>query len=357
MNNDNTNNNDTPNITDPIRIAVVGLGMWGRSQMKNSIADSPFIKCVGAFDANTDMMNSFCDDFNVKPIPSFDDIVNDDEIEAALLFTPNFVHRQHAEQLANAGKHAYLTKPIANYAYDGTQMIAAANNANTALFIDHGSSVSPTIKSIKRTLDNNTIGDVVMAQTNRSVRPSWDMSDKSWRSHKNLCPGGSAIQIGVYQTGMLYYLLGKPTRVTATDSYGFTPGSIESAIVMTVEYESGCRASVLTSYATKINTVYLDIFGIEGNINWGPGYLDRPPCYIRDEDWIVNEIKPTDTDYTPSAKEQFYRQIRNNRPPEYSTDLAIYAVATVDAARRAAQRRCAVDIEETLQQLPDDIDQ
>ena len=158
----------SPDIRDPIRVAMVGLGVWGRSQMQHSVLGSPFVECIAAFDLDPSETEAFCAEHSTRPLPRFDAILEDDEIEAVLVFTPNPEHPWQARRLAEAGKHVYLTKPIANYAREAVDMIETARKAETVLFVDHGASVSPEIKAIKRVLAEGLIGDVLMAQTNRS---------------------------------------------------------------------------------------------------------------------------------------------------------------------------------------------
>jgi predicted dehydrogenase len=338
--------------SDPIRVAIVGLGVWGKIQMREPVPTSPFIKLVAAYDLNPELLAEFCESQGVRALPDFDAILTDDEIEAVLLFTPNAAHPWQAQKLAEAGKHAYLTKPIANYAKEAADMIQAAENAGTVLFVDHGSSVSPAMKAIKRSLEEGLVGDVLMAQVNSSVGVHWQIDETSWRFHRESCPGGSAIQVGVYQSGMLYYLFGKPLRVTGTAGYGPTPATSESSLVLTIDYESGCRSTFLSSYSTKVNTRYLHLFGIEGNIFQGPQYIDNSVKYIREDEWVLKELPIVDADSMLDPKEQFYRQIRHNEAPDFTTDLALHAVSVVDAGLRAAARGQVVEIAEVLEHLP-----
>lgn len=338
--------------SDPLRVAIVGLGVWGQSQMQRAVPSSPFIDLVAAYDLNDRLLSDFCESQNVRALESFDAILDDDEIEAALLFTPNPAHPEQAQKLAAAGKHAYLTKPIANHAKEGVDMIATAKQAGTVLFVDHGNSVSPPMKAIKRSLKEGLIGDVVMAQANRSVGVFWQIDESSWRYHRESCPGGAAIQVGVYKTAMLYYLFGKPLRVTGTAGYGPTGATSESSLVLTIEYESGCRATFLSSYTSKVNTQYLHLFGIEGNIYWGPQYIHPEVKYIREDEWDYKVLPITDADSMLDPKEQFYRQVRHGETPDFTTDLALHAVTPVDAGLRAAARGEVVEIDEVLERLP-----
>jgi predicted dehydrogenase len=255
-------------------------------------------------------------------------------------------------KLAEAGKHAYLTKPVANYAKEAADMIQAAEDAGTVIFIDHGSSVSPEMKAIKRSIGEGLIGDVLMSQVNSSVGVHWQIDETSWRYHRDSCPGGSAIQVGVYQSGMLYYLFGKPLRVTGTAGYGPTGATSESTLVLTIDYESGCRSTFLSSYSTKVNTRYLHLFGIDGNIFVGPQYIHREAKYIRDDEWVLKDLPVTDADSMLDPKEQFYRQIRHGETPDFTTGLALYAVSVVDAGLRAAARGEVVEIDEVLERMP-----
>ena len=73
---------------------------------------------------------------------------------------------------------------------------------------------------------------------------------------------------------------------------------------------------------------------------------------MREDEWIVKEIEPGDTDFVPSATEQFYRQVRTGREPEYTVAMALNAVAAIDAGLRSSHRGEVVQVEEVLDRLP-----
>ena len=95
--------------TAPLNIAVIGLGWWGRIIVPLARGSSK-LRVVRVADPDPKAAE-FARSQDV-PLSSFDEILQDKEVQGVVLCTP---HTQHTDQIvraANAKKHVFCEKPL-----------------------------------------------------------------------------------------------------------------------------------------------------------------------------------------------------------------------------------------------------
>src|SRR5262245_38834457 len=97
----------------PLRVACIGMG-WGSDVLADAIKRSGKIEIVSCFTRPADKRAAFAKKYGCKPADSFATLLADPAIEAIINTTPNDVHLPTTKQAAEAGKHVFLDKPIAN---------------------------------------------------------------------------------------------------------------------------------------------------------------------------------------------------------------------------------------------------
>ena len=94
----------------------------------------------------------------------FEDIVDDKNVDAAIIATPHHWHTPIAIALMEAGKDVYVEKPISHVYNEGPMMIAAAKKYGR--IVQQGSQMrnSPVTKQAQRILAGGLIGDIKVAR-------------------------------------------------------------------------------------------------------------------------------------------------------------------------------------------------
>ena len=64
-------------------------------------------------------------------VRSYDDILNDPEVELVLVNTPDYLHFEMAKQALEAGKHVVVEKPFTKTSEDARELISLAHNTFT----------------------------------------------------------------------------------------------------------------------------------------------------------------------------------------------------------------------------------
>jgi len=332
----------------PMTMGIVGLGMWGENQMKGPISRSEYVKVKTCYHYKPEKARAFAQKWDLEIADTYEDMLADPEVEGVFIFTPNFRHCQETVAAAEAGKHVYLTKPIADTVAEARQMAEACQKAGVLCYVDHGSSTADRAMQMKWVVESGIIGDVIMAEAQQSSGWGLRLKGNEWRAHADTCPGGALIQVGCYKTAGLYLLFGQAKRVTAFKRNDYTPTDIDDACMLLVEYPNGAMACISSSYAVAVNTEYFRLYGSKGNLFVGPGYQEKELKIITADTWKYCTPEIPDHVKGPDKHEEFVRCARTGDTPINSAEFATQAVAVVNAALRSAEEGRPVELAEVL---------
>ena len=162
-----TNYAGSPNGT--VRVAVVGLKDRGRAHTQGLLA-VPNVEIAALCDVDDAQF-----DYHVKAVAEkgktkpklYKDIrklLEDKEIDAISIATPNHWHSLMAIWACQAGKDVYCEKPMSHTLWEGRKLVEAARKHNR--IVQHGSQSrsKPSIIEAMQHLREGLIGDVYMAR-------------------------------------------------------------------------------------------------------------------------------------------------------------------------------------------------
>jgi len=112
---------------DQVRVAVIGCGTMGGSHIGN-FSRLPGVRVVAVSDPDLRRMDERSSKlpYAVAKHQDFRHILDDKSIDAVVVATPNHWHALMAIMACQAGKHAYVQKPVSHSIWEGRQMVAAA---------------------------------------------------------------------------------------------------------------------------------------------------------------------------------------------------------------------------------------
>jgi predicted dehydrogenase len=117
--------------SDKINVALIGCRSMGFGVLKHQLG-FPEVNCVALCDVDENVLNNKAaeveKDFNQKPIlyRDFRKLLENKDIDAVIIGTPDHWHCLNAVYALQAGKHVYVEKPMANSIAECNIMVAAA---------------------------------------------------------------------------------------------------------------------------------------------------------------------------------------------------------------------------------------
>lgn len=147
-----------PLTTSIVSTAVVGLGRWGKNLVRvlDSLTDVPC--CCHTGDAqNRAWLRAEYPDVSVTT--AYQDILDDETIDAVAIATPIETHGDLAKRAIDAGKHVFVEKPMTETVECGRQLVQQANGRDVTVFVGYIYLYHPAIAELR----DRTRGDPVLA--------------------------------------------------------------------------------------------------------------------------------------------------------------------------------------------------
>ncbi|MFA5068989.1 MAG: Gfo/Idh/MocA family oxidoreductase [Candidatus Omnitrophota bacterium] len=148
-----------------IRLAVAGLGYWGKNILRNAY-ETGFLHA--ACDADSRVIREKEPAFpGVRFTGNFKDILQDPLINAVLISTPASVHFDQARSALLAGKDVFVEKPLALNTKAGTELVRIADRERRVLMVGHILQYHPAVIRLKEIIDEGRLGDMQYINSNR----------------------------------------------------------------------------------------------------------------------------------------------------------------------------------------------
>lgn len=122
-----------------VAISVVGLGPWGQT-LANKLAGLPEFALKSTFDRRGSRKIDAA-----EPAASLDAVLDNPEIEAVVIATPNASHLPLALRALDAGKHVLVAKPLAPTAAECDQILRLAREKNLIAVTGHTTLFNPGV--------------------------------------------------------------------------------------------------------------------------------------------------------------------------------------------------------------------
>ncbi len=143
-----------------LRVAVVGAGLYGVNHIHAYHWD-PNAELVAVCDLNPQLREKIGREFGVKTYEQAKDMLEQEEIDAVSIATPDCFHAAPALEAIRHGKHVLIEKPLATTLEDARAIIEEAKRANVRVAVDYHKRWDPASVQIKNELADPGTGKVL----------------------------------------------------------------------------------------------------------------------------------------------------------------------------------------------------
>jgi predicted dehydrogenase len=329
-------------MTDQMKVACLGMGWWS-DVLADAIKRSGNLSIAGCYSRSEEKREKFAAKYGCRAFPSYEAILNDRSIEAIINTTPNAAHLETTRAAAQAGKHVFLDKPIANTIADARALTQACRKAKVVLALGYQRRRESHFRWIKQRIEQ--FGKLVNAEANISRDRLGQIDLSSWRYTAEGMPGGVMLQIGIHYTDVLEYLLGPVKAVSGQFARLVLPGDNPDVASLVLEHDNGALSTLNASYASASEYYLMNIYGKEASayydLHEGLRFLKRgsktaTPVPAEKNDTIVEEL------------EEFARAVRGETDPEMDGERSTASLAVILAGIRSAKEQRRVEVKEIL---------
>ena len=329
---------------EPLRVASLGLGWWS-DVLADAINRSGKLKITACYSRSEEKRAAFAAKYGCRAVPSYEAILADKDIEAVINTTPNGVHLETTRAAADAGKHVFLDKPIANTVSDGRRITEICRKARVVLALGYQRRRESQFRWIKRQIDEGLFGKLVNAEANISRDRLGKIDLGSWRYQAAGMPGGVMLQIGIHYTDVLEYLLGPVKAVSGRFARLVLPGDNPDVASLVLEHENGALSTLNASYASASEYYLMNIYGKEATAYYD--MFEGLRMLTRGEEKPV-KVPFANKDTIAEELEEFADAIRNGGAPEIGGEYATTSLAVIRAGIVSAREGRHVEIAEIL---------
>lgn len=237
------------------RIAVIGCGNWGRNLVRN-FAELGALEAV--VEADDKAATAISSKYGVRRA-SLSDVLADGKIDGVAIATPPSSHYSIARQALEAGKHAFVEKPLALDVKQAQELCELADRCDRRLMVGHVLQYHSAFLKLKEIVRSGGLGRLQYIYSNRLnfglIRREEDIL---W-------------SFAPHDVSMILSLVGsEPDHVEATGAYYLHP-AIADVTTTHLAFPGGERAHIFVSWLHPSKEQKLVVVGDGGMAEFDDG--------------------------------------------------------------------------------------
>jgi predicted dehydrogenase len=313
--------------------------MWGK-RLGAAARKTEGLRLVTCYSRDVERVAAAAQELGCEAAGTLEAALDHPDVEAVLLVTPNYHHKEGALACARRGKHLFVEKPIAETIEEGRVMQQVFQMASLTLFVGHCFRRLGAARKVKELVDAGALGSVVLAEANFSL--PGDLAPDKWRSYRRTCPGGPLLQLGIHHADTLQYWLGPVLRVHGSFAHLVTPAEIDDVGLAVLEFTSGARGVITSSYVSP-KTFSLRLYGSQGVLEYQTELSIWPDAGRMDEATTLTLRTRTGSEQVDFERRnmlvdelaEFAHCVRGEAEPETGAQEGLAALAVIQGALRS----------------------
>lgn len=223
--------------TPPITVAQLGCGYWGPNLLRNFVAqpDSRVKWVAEQSEARRAYVESMYP--TVRTTDDWRAVINDPDVDAVVVATPASTHFDLTRQVLQAGKHAFVEKPLAMSVAEADELVALAEATGLTLMVGHTFLYNEAVRYMKRRLDAGDLGEVYYIYAQRLNLGQVRTDVNAWW---NLAPHDVSV--------LLYLMDGRLPASVAAHGVDYIQPGIEDVVFATLTWDDRVTAHIHVSW-------------------------------------------------------------------------------------------------------------
>jgi predicted dehydrogenase len=143
-------------VTDPLRLAIVGLGYWGPNLARNLARVGELAWACDLSPENRDRYGRLYPE--ARTTGDLDEVLADPALDAVAIATSVPTHHPLGMRVLAAGKHLFVEKPLALSTAEARELVEAAEAADRRLMVGHLLLFHPGLRKVKQLIRSGDLG-------------------------------------------------------------------------------------------------------------------------------------------------------------------------------------------------------
>ncbi len=234
-----------------IEVAVVGVGGWGKNLARNYY-QLPEANLRYICDLDPDKLDAMQRQYPGSKITnSFDELLEDDDLDAVVIATTGPTHYKLAKQALLAGKDVYVEKPFVLKVQEAIELNTLADEKDRVLMVGHLLEYHPVVTRLKGMIENGDLGNVYYIYSQRlNLGTVREDENALW----NFAP---------HDISAILYLLGKKPVDVSARGQDYLQRDVEDVVFLTLSFADQTMAHIHVSWLDPHKVRKLTIVGSE----------------------------------------------------------------------------------------------
>jgi predicted dehydrogenase len=327
---------------EPLGVAVVGLGWWGRIIVP-LLQGSEKLKVVCGVDVQPVALDG------VRTLTSLDEALREPEVQGVVLCTPHTLHTEQIVAAAGAKKHVFCEKPLSLSRSDVLRAVKACNDNQVVLAVGHEKRFEPPVQELVRIAKAGELGTLLQVEANFSQDKFLSLATDNWRMSEKEAPAGPMTATGIHLLDLSVGLLGPAQHVYAKVRQLGSRLTNGDTLGIMVTHKSGANSLISAILATPFD----GRFALYGNKGWAEvrdkAHPEAPQGWTLTRSQRGAEKKFVE--YPPAKAvlanlEAFADAATNRAPYPVPQDQMIANVAALEAVFRSVKSGKAEEVEQ-----------
>ncbi|MBV9683507.1 MAG: Gfo/Idh/MocA family oxidoreductase [Solirubrobacterales bacterium] len=327
-------------IAEPVRIALIGMGWWGKKMLSVLEAAPSDIRVVRAVEPNVETVRELCAGKGIPLTAEYAEALNDPAVEAVVLATPHALHEAQIAQAVAAGKHVFCEKPLALTKAGAERAVALCREARLVLGMGHERRWEPPVADMLAKADAGVLGRIHQIEANFSHDKFLSLDRDNWRLNADQAPAGGMTATGIHLLDLSVRLLGPAESVLCICEQLSSDLPQGDTVSVYVKFKGGGTSYVSASLANPFMSRFT-VYGAKGWIDIrDKAHVEAP------EGWVVTSAMaggPITTVEVPQAEPvkdnlvSFARAIRGAETYPITAEHLVNNIALLEAVFASAR--------------------
>jgi predicted dehydrogenase len=280
---------------------------------------------------------------------NFDEIADDDRVEATYIVLPSGLHADWTEKSFAAGKHVLCEKPMALSTAECERMISASKRADRKLMIAYRCHFEPyNLRAMELTREG-AVGEIETITTYQTYNMGPTSPAENWRVVRSLAGGGPLEDYGIYGLQSALYLgheLPKTLRAT-TEQPADDPrfSEIFASVRTELEFPSGAKAVLNTAYNDPNGRNLAEVKGTDGTLLMQPATSYSGHRMTLTRNGVSESLEPGDPGVQFHLQcDHFAEAIREDREIIVPGEMGMRDVKLIEAIYNSAANNTTVTL-------------
>ncbi|MFX0057064.1 MAG: Gfo/Idh/MocA family protein [Candidatus Hodarchaeota archaeon] len=266
-----------------LKVGIIGSGFIAEHHC-NAYSQLSNIEIVGISSLNENEAKNLMKEYEIpgKCLKDYKDLIklDCDMISACV---PNYLHKEVAINVLNAGSHVLIEKPLARNVIEGREILDAEKSSNRKVFYCENNMYAPTFSKVKEIVSEGALGKIYMGRG----KEQHSGPHSAWFYKQKEAGGGALLDLGIHDIACLVWYLDCKvkevfcqTKMINPDRKDFGICEVEDNAVGILYFENDAQIVIEESWTAPGGyDMRFELFGTDGHIKVAPTFSNLVSVY------------------------------------------------------------------------------